>query len=79
MVYDEYNVLKISGLLDAYEHFLKLLCKNGLPSGKVYDYAAQEILKYEKRKINKELKMRAELDIQKILKKGDRNTVSPEK
>jgi hypothetical protein len=41
MLYDEYNVLKISGLLDAYEHFLKLLCKNGLPTGKVYEYAAQ--------------------------------------
>ena len=39
--YDQYNVLKISGLLDAYEHFLKLLCKHGLPTGKIYDYAAQ--------------------------------------
>jgi hypothetical protein len=35
------------------------LCKHGLPTGKIYDYAAQEILKYEKKKINRELKMRA--------------------
>lgn len=31
----------MSGILDAYEHFLKLLCKHGLPTGRVYEYAAQ--------------------------------------
>jgi hypothetical protein len=76
---DEYNVLRVSGILDAYEYFLKLLCKNGLPVGRVYDYAAQEIEKFEKRKITKELKMRAELDIQKITKKTGSSRVSPER
>jgi predicted methyltransferase len=76
---DEYNVLRVSGILDAYEYFLKLLCKNGLPTGRVYDYAAQEIEKFEKRKITKELKMRAELDIQKITKKNSSSRVSPER
>ena len=39
----DYNVLKLSGLLDAYQLFLKSLIRNGLPNGPIYQYAAQEM------------------------------------
>ena len=49
----------MSGILDAYQNILKLLVKHGLPNGPVYEYAAQEIEKFERRKLNKELRMKA--------------------
>lgn len=39
-------MLKLSGILDAYEQFLKTLCKYGLPTGDVYEFAAQQIEKF---------------------------------
>lgn len=55
MIYqmEKEDVLKTSGILDAYEKVLKLLCKHGLPTGRIFEYAAQEILKFEKKKIGK--------------------------
>ncbi|EAR95805.3 hypothetical protein TTHERM_00877000 (macronuclear) [Tetrahymena thermophila SB210] len=54
------TILETSGILDAYEYFLRQLCKNGLPSGNVYEFAAQQILKFE-RKRNNEIKKRVAL------------------
>ncbi|KAL4472387.1 hypothetical protein ABPG74_018336 [Tetrahymena malaccensis] len=54
------SILETSGILDAYEYFLRQLCKNGLPSGNVYEFAAQQILKFE-RKRNNEIKKRVAL------------------
>lgn len=60
------NVLIDSGLIDAYDckkydslmklhfvslDFLRQLCKNGLPSGNIFEYAAQEVMKFEKKKM----------------------------
>ncbi|KAL4473528.1 hypothetical protein ABPG74_022392 [Tetrahymena malaccensis] len=36
--------------------FLRQLCKNGLPTGNIFEYAAQEVLKYEKKKKQDNLK-----------------------
>jgi hypothetical protein len=42
--------LKATGLVTAYEQFLRNLCKNGLPDpANIYELAAQSVLKYEKK------------------------------
>jgi len=41
------NVLRTSGILDAYEKIVTDVCKNGLPEGDIYEYAACEVLKFE--------------------------------
>ena len=56
--FDE-DVIKSSGLLDAYEHFLRAICKNGLPTGDVFEFAAQQIERFEKKKKAREMKERA--------------------
>jgi hypothetical protein len=33
----------MSGILDAYEGFLRTLCKHGLPTGDIYEFAAQQM------------------------------------
>ncbi|CAD8092017.1 unnamed protein product [Paramecium sonneborni] len=44
------QILNNSGVLAAYEYFLRKLCKDGFPNGNVYEFAAQAVLKYEKKK-----------------------------
>ncbi len=39
----EEDIIKESGLLEAYELFLRAVCKHGLPEGNVYEFAAQQI------------------------------------
>jgi hypothetical protein len=58
-------------LLEAYEMFLRAICKHGLPTGDVYEFAAQQIEKYEKKKKAKELKLKAEMEIRKAAKKKE--------
>ena len=43
------QVLERSGILDAYEYFLRAICKNGLPEANIFEFAAQQILKYQKK------------------------------
>jgi len=57
------KVLHNSGILEAYEcnstkryscdlflkDVLKSICKAGLPTGNIYEYAAQQVLNYEKK------------------------------
>lgn len=43
------KILKNSGILDAYEYLLESLCKYGLPTGDLYEFAALTVLKYEKK------------------------------
>jgi hypothetical protein len=50
------NILKNSGMLDAYKcnlvyniDLMVNLCKNGLPSGDLFEYAAFTIVSYEKK------------------------------
>ncbi len=43
------KVLETSGILDAYEYYLRSICKMGLPEVNVFEHAAQQILKYEKK------------------------------
>lgn len=60
-------------MLEAYEQFLRTLCKYGLPTGDVYEFAAQQIEKFERKKKAKELKLKAELEIRKAaLKKSEK-------
>lgn len=42
-------MLEKSGILDAYEYFLRAICKNGLPEANIFEFAAQQILKYQKK------------------------------
>ena len=44
------SILDKSGILHAYEYFLRKLCKEGFPNGNIHEYAAQMVLKYEKKK-----------------------------
>lgn len=49
--------LKQTGIVNAYEQFLRSICKNGLPEpSNVYEFAAQFILKYEKKMREKKLR-----------------------
>lgn len=58
-------------MLEAYELFLRAICKHGLPTGDVYEFAAQQIEKYEKKKRAKELKLKAEMEIRKAARKKE--------
>ena len=46
----EEDFIKDVGLLEAYEIFLRAICKQGLPTGDIYEYAAQQVERYEKKK-----------------------------
>ena len=43
------NILEDGGMLDAYKYVLAQLCKNGLPSGNVFEYASIVVKNYEKK------------------------------
>mmetsp|Transcript_70868 Transcript_70868/g.82532 ORF Transcript_70868/g.82532 Transcript_70868/m.82532 type:complete len:239 (+) Transcript_70868:43-759(+) len=43
------NVLVTSGLLEAYEYLQKSICKHGFPKGNVFEYAAVQVMKFEKK------------------------------
>ena len=43
------NILEEGGMLDAYKYVLAQLCKNGLPSGNVFEYASIVVKNYEKK------------------------------
>lgn len=43
------NILEEGGMLDAYKYVLAQLCKNGLPSGNVFEYASYVVKNYEKK------------------------------
>jgi len=45
--------------------FLRAICKNGLPTGDVFEFAAQQIERFEKKKKAREMKERAEAQIRK--------------
>jgi hypothetical protein len=51
------GVLEKSGILDAYEYFLRAICKNGLPEANIFEFAAQQILKYQKKMKVKDAKL----------------------
>lgn len=43
------KTLKQSGILDSYQYLLTSLCKYGLPTGDLYEFAALTVLRYEKK------------------------------
>jgi len=43
------NILEEGGMLDAYKYVLAQLCKNGLPSGNVFEYASIVVKNFEKK------------------------------
>ena len=65
---DDY-LIKDTGLVEAYEQFLRTICKYGLPTGDLYEFAAQQMEKYERKKKARELKMKAEMEIRKAASK----------
>ena len=48
---------------------MRTICKYGLPTGDIYEFAAQQIEKYERKKKARELKMKAEMEIRKAASK----------
>lgn len=48
--------MKQSGILDSYQYLLTSLCKYGLPTGDLYEFAALQVLRFEKKQ--KSLKKR---------------------
>jgi len=51
------KILEEGGMLDAYRHVLAQLCKNGLPSGNIFEYASYVVKNYEKKWKAKKSKM----------------------
>ncbi len=43
------DILEKGGMLDAYKYLITMLCKNGLPTGNLFEYAAYVIKSYEKK------------------------------
>jgi hypothetical protein len=41
--------LRKVGILDGYEYVLKMLCKYGLPKGNIFDFAAVQMMQFEKK------------------------------
>ena len=51
------NILKKAGMIDAYKFLIEHLCKNGVPSGNLYEYSSNIIKNYEKEWKKKKFKM----------------------
>jgi len=60
------KLLKTSGILDAYQYLLTSLCKYGLPTGDLYEFAALQILRYEKK-----LKSQKKKELEERMKKRE--------
>ena len=54
------TILEEGGMLDAYKHLVIELCKNGLPTGNLFEYSAIVIRNYEKKWKEKKSKMNKE-------------------
>lgn len=53
-------ILEEGGMLDAYKYLIVQLCKNGLPTGNLFEYSAYVIRNYEKKWKEKKSKMNKE-------------------
>ena len=53
-------ILEESGMLDAYKYLIVQLCKNGFPTGNLFEYSAYVIKNYEKKWKEKKSKMTKE-------------------
>ena len=53
-------ILEEGGMLDAYKYLVIQLCKNGLPTGNLFEYSAYVIKNYEKKWKEKKSKMNKE-------------------
>ena len=53
-------ILEESGMLDAYKYLIIQLCKNGFPTGNLFEYSAYVIKNYEKKWKEKKSKMTKE-------------------
>ena len=42
------KILEESGIIEAYKHLIKNLCKNGMPEGNVYDYCSEYVKNFER-------------------------------
>ena len=54
------TILEEGGMLDAYKYLIVQLCKNGLPTGNLFEYSAFVIRNYEKKWKEKKSKMNKE-------------------
>ena len=55
-----HTILEEGGMFDAYKYLLEQLCKNGLPPGNIFEYAAYIIENYEKKWKEKKYKLTQE-------------------
>ena len=68
------SILEKGGMLDAYKYLIAQLCKNGLPTGNLFDYSAYVIQSYEKKWKEKKSKEAKEKEIQFVYKSTNDNT-----
>ena len=54
------TILEEGGMLDAYKYLVIQLCKNGLPTGNLFEYSAYVIKNYEKKWKEKQSKLKKE-------------------
>ena len=54
------KILEDGGMIDAYKHVLAQLCRHGLPSGNIFEYASYVVKSYEKKWKEKKSKMMKE-------------------
>ena len=54
------KILEEGGMLDAYKYVLSQLCRNGLPTGNIFEYASYIVQNYEKKWKEKKSKMMQE-------------------
>ena len=71
-------MLKRTGIVNAYEQFLRSICKNGLPeTSNVYEFAAQFIIKYEKKVREKQVKREQIVEYNDAALKANNNSSPP--
>ncbi|KRX09849.1 hypothetical protein PPERSA_02721 [Pseudocohnilembus persalinus] len=61
----------ISQVNEQTKDFLRAICKNGLPSGNVFEFAAQQILKYEKKHKSDQMKKKVLQDQLNLIEKEE--------
>ena len=74
------KILEESGIIEAYKHLIKNLCKNGMPEGNVYDYCSEYVKNFERvwqkikfRMLNKKIEEHFKEKKKELIEKNENN------
>ena len=74
------KILEESGIIEAYKHLIKNLCKNGMPEGNVYDYCSEYVKNFERvwqkikfRMLNKKIEEHFREKKKELIEKNENN------